>query len=109
MNLRERLFELEDLEYKSFSSKLTRTKYPIIGVRVPLLKNLAKGLKKEDVSFDNAYYFEEIMVEGLLIGYLNNIDEVIEKLKYFVPKIDDWSVCDSCCANLKISKKELFI
>ena len=105
MNLKDRLFELEDKEYKKFSSSLTKTRYPMIGVRIPLLKKLAKEIKDENLSFDNAIYFEEIMVEGLLVGYLKDIDLVINKLKNFVCKIDDWSICDSVCANLKITSK----
>ena len=105
MNLVEEFFELRDLNYKNFSSKLTKTKYEIIGVRIPTIKNIAKRLKDTSINFYNSIYFEEIMLEGLLIGYLKDIDIVIEKLKRFIPKIDDWSVCDSCCANLKITKK----
>ena len=100
MSLKEKLFKLEDVKYRNFTSKLTKTKYPLIGVRIPILKKIAKELKGKDISFCNAVYFEEIMVEGLMIGYLNDAEEVIEKLKNFVLKIDDWSVCDSCCANL---------
>lgn len=105
MDLKETLYELSDIEYKSFASKLTRTSYQIIGVRIPLLKKIAKQLKNNLICFDNCIYFEEIMIEGLCIGYLNDIDEVIDKLKNFILKIDNWSICDSCCANLKITKK----
>lgn len=105
MDIRERLLELEDEPYKKFSAKLTKTKYPLIGIRIPLLKKIAKELKDENLCFDKAIYFEEVMLEGLLIGHYNNINIVIEKLKVFINKIDDWSVCDSCCANLKITKK----
>ena len=105
MNIRRYLFELKDENYKNFSSKLTKTKYPLIGVRIPLLKKIAKDVSKENYTLVNSKYFEEIMLEGLSIGYLKDIDEVIEKLKSFIGKIDDWSVCDSLCANLRITKK----
>jgi len=105
MDLKEKLFSLQDLEYKKFSSKLTKTNYPLIGVRIPILKKIAKEVKHGNVSFSNSIYFEEIMVEGLLIGYLKDIELVMEKLQFFICKIDDWSVCDSFCANLKITKK----
>lgn len=104
MNLRDEIFKFEDIEYKNFSSKLTNTKYPIIGVRIPDLKRIAKKIKNQEISFDDSLFFEEIMVEGLYIGYLENIDIVIKKLSLFIDKIDDWSVCDSSCANLKITR-----
>lgn len=105
MDLRQKLFELEDKEYKEFSSKLIKTRYPLIGVRVPLLKSISKDNKDKSFDFNNAIYFEEIMVEGLLIGYLKDIDLVVNKLRFFIPKIDNWSICDSVCANLKITNK----
>lgn len=105
MNVKKELFKFSDTGYQKFSSKLTKTKYPIIGVRIPIIKNIAKTLKNSSINFDGSIYFEEIMLEGLLIGYLKDINEVVYKLKQFIPKIDDWSLCDSCCANLKITKK----
>ena len=104
MDIISRLFELEDLKYKEFASSLTKTRYPFIGVRIPYLKKIAKELKDENLSFFDAKYFEEIMLEGLIIGYIKDIDEVVSKLRCFVSKIDNWSACDSCCANLKITK-----
>ena len=56
MNIREELLKLEDKEYKSFTSKLTKTNYPVIGVRIPLINKLAK-----DIS-ENSYieYFKNL-------------------------------------------------
>ena len=105
MDLRQKLFELEDKEYKEFSSKLIKTRYPLIGVRIPILKSISKDNKDKSFDFNTAIYFEEIMVEGLLIGYLKDIDLVVNKLRFFIPKIDNWSICDSVCENLKITNK----
>ena len=88
MNIREELFKLKDEQYKEFLSKLTKSKYPIIGVKVPLIKKLAKGIGvKEESFFSEAIYLEEIMLEGLLIGYLKDIDKVLKELDFFVNKI----------------------
>lgn len=108
INIREELFKLKDDKYKDFSSKLTRTKYPNIGVRIPLIKKLAKDISESnclECFYSGNPYFEEIMLEGLTIGYLKDIKEVLVKLEAFVSKIDDWSVCDSTCSNLKITNK----
>jgi len=107
MDLREELLKFKDEKYKEFNSKLTRTKYPIIGVRIPIIKQLAKKSIIDFAYFDTLDnpYFEEVMLEGLMIGNLKKIDDVIKRLEQFVCKIDDWSVCDSVCANLKITNK----
>ena len=58
MNLREELFSNQDLEYKAFHSKLVPTVNPdkIIGVRIPILRKIAKSITNERVDFPVEYY-----------------------------------------------------
>ena len=107
MNLREELFSNQDLEYKAFHSKLVPTVNPdkIIGVRIPILRKIAKSIANERVDFPVEYY-EEIMVKGFLIGYKKyDIDERLKVLSDFVPLIDNWAVCDCVCSTLKFTEK----
>lgn len=107
MNLREELFSNQDLEYKAFHSKLVPTVNPdkIIGVRIPILRKIAKSITNERVDFPVEYY-EEIMVKGFLIGYKKyDIDERLKVLSDFVPLIDNWAVCDCVCSTLKFTEK----
>ncbi|NLY19288.1 MAG: DNA alkylation repair protein, partial [Clostridiaceae bacterium] len=47
-------------------------------------------------------YFEEIMLQGMVIGAAKaDIEEILDYVAAFVPKIDNWSVCDSFCISLK--------
>lgn len=106
------LLELADKEYKEFHSNLCPGTNNIVGVRVPILRNYAKELIKEKnleellQNIDNEFY-EEIMLQGMLIGLEKNItfDDLIKYLHKFVPKIDNWAVCDVCCGGLKVIKK----
>ena len=43
----------------------------------------------------------------MLIGFIRNTDikEVLSIIKNFVPKIDNWAVCDIFCSGLKIVNK----
>ncbi len=34
-----------------------------------------------------------------------NLDEQLSCLKKFIPKINNWAVCDTCCSNLKFTLK----
>ncbi|MDE5974603.1 MAG: DNA alkylation repair protein [Eubacterium sp.] len=107
MNLREELFNNQDLEYKAFHSRLVPTVKPdkIIGVRIPVLRKIAKNLAKEKTEFSSEYY-EEIMVKGFLIGYKKyDIDERLKAMADFVPMIDNWAVCDCVCSTLKFTEK----
>ena len=52
-------------------------------------------------------YFEEIMLQGMVIGSLKiEIEEMLSQVTKFVPKINNWSVCDSFCIGLKITKQD---
>lgn len=107
MNVREELFKNQDLKYKSFNAKLTPNvpADEMIGVRVPILRKIAKQAVKEnaDVCTD---YFEEKMVKGFTIGYRKcSIDEHLKELREFIPLIDSWAVCDCTCSTLKFTEK----
>ena len=84
----------------------------IIGVRIPILRNYAKKLSKQEnikeyIFFNKTKYYEEVMLQGMLIGLTKNcnIKEILTMIENFVPKIDNWAVCDICCAGLKIVNK----
>ena len=110
--IKKELENLADKKYKEFHAGLCPGTENIIGVRVPVLRNYAKKLAKEyDIKYlleniDNTYY-EEIMLQGMLIGLEKdkNIQNILNDIEKFVPKIDNWAVCDVFCAGLKITKK----
>lgn len=106
------LISLIDEKYKEFHSNLCPGINNILGIRVPVLRNYAKQLAKnyslEELlaNIDDEYY-EEVMLKGMIIGLTKNIEwEELEKhIREFVPKIDNWAICDTFCAGLKITKK----
>lgn len=106
-----KLEELSDEKYKEFHKKLCNTKYEILGVRLPLLRNIAKELSKgewrEYILNSKNEVYEEIMLQALVIGYAKiEIEEIKKYLEIVLPKIDNWAICDSMCNNLKIAKIE---
>lgn len=110
--IRSKLFNLSEDEYRNFHSKLCPNTENILGVRLPLLRNIAKDLAKNnwEAYLNNPYneYYEEIMIEGLTIGYIKtDINTRLKYIKRFIPKIDNWAICDSFCNNLKFTKKNL--
>ncbi len=109
--IKQELLEWKDEKYKEFHSGLCPGTDNIIGIRVPVLRNYAKELAKEYEikelleQIDHQYY-EEIMLQGMLIGLeKEDIKTVKKHIEEFVPKIDNWAVCDVFCAGLKITKK----
>jgi len=110
--IKEKLFELSDKKYKEFHVGLCPGTNNIIGVRVPILRNYAKELYEEKTwketikQIDNEYY-EEIMLQGMLIGLAKkeDINIILQFVEKYLPKIDNWAICDVFCAGLKITKK----
>ena len=108
--VRKKIFELADEKYKEFHSKLCPNTNNIVGVRVPILRNYAKELAKGDFRtyLKNAKndYYEEIMLQGMVIGLAKmNTEERLNYIEEFIPKIDNWAVCDVFCAGLKFVNK----
>ena len=112
IKVREQLLKLVDKRYKELHSKLCPNTNNILGVRVAVLRKYAKELIQQyEIKYllqniDNEYY-EEIMLQGMIIGLSKERDFNVMKnyIKDFVPKIDNWAVCDVFCAGLKITKK----
>lgn len=107
-----KLFELQDTTYRDFHSGLCPGTVNIIGVRIPMLRKIAKELIKQDyrqflAEMRNEYY-EETMIEGFVIATAKiSLTERLRLLKDFVPKIDNWAVCDSVCASFKFQQEDL--
>lgn len=110
-DIRKRLLKESDEKYKKFSSALlpTTEQEKILGVRLPVLRKFAREIYKNSGTLflqeNNLQYFEEIMLQGMIIGLVKDDDKVIKKyIKNFITKIDNWSVCDSFCCGLKFVK-----
>lgn len=105
--IRKELHTLIDPTYREFHSSLLPGTENILGVRIPLLRKLAKEIAQKDgrrefVETTDTTYYEEVMLQGLVIGIAKMpIEERIKYLRMFVPRIDNWAVCDIFCGELK--------
>ncbi len=107
---REHLLSLAQEEYKKFSSSLIPNCNNMIGVRIPILRELAKQISKGDwrsfLIVVSDEYFETVMLQGFVLGYIDvDCQTRLEYIRSFVPKIDNWSVCDSTCSSFKFAQK----
>lgn len=110
MNIKNQLLDLASLSHKKFTSALIPNINNILGIKTPELRKIAKEISKGDwkeyISTTDKEYFEETLVEGMVIGFLKlDIAEHLEYIKNFVPKLDNWATCDSFCGALKFTKK----
>ena len=109
-NIKEILGTYTETEFQKFTSALIPNARPIIGVRIPILRKIAKEIAKGDWQTflreapEDTY--EEVQVKGFVIGYVKtDLDTLLPFISEHIEKINDWSLCDGFCSNLKIVAK----
>ena len=123
-NIRKELKALADPKYRKFHSYLLPGTDNILGVRIPQLRTMAKDIIKKDdkMAFDmieandifktlrekiNTNYYEETMLQGMIIGLAKmNLDEQINYISLFIPRINNWAVCDIFSSELKTAVRK---
>ncbi|MDO4584355.1 MAG: DNA alkylation repair protein [Planctomycetia bacterium] len=111
-SIREKLQMLAEEPYRKFALKLLPGQERFLGVRIPHLRKMAQKIARKDWQNFLAHpvsepYFEETLLRGLVLGYAPATwEERLPWLEKFIPEIDNWSVCDSFCATLKIARDE---
>lgn len=107
--IREQILSYVDSDFQKFTAALIPNIDNVLGVRLPVLRKLAQDIAKGDwrlyLETAESEHFEEVMLQGMVIGYVKaDIEEVLGCVARFIPKIDNWSVCDSFCGGLKSTK-----
>ncbi len=108
--IREGLFQRQDVKYGEFQCKLIPTADPktFIGVRTPDLRRYAKELAKdpETTGFlrDLPHrYFDENQLHAFIISEIKDYDSCIAEVNRFLPYVDNWATCDQM--SPKVFKK----
>ncbi len=104
------LISIRDEEYKEFHSSLVvNSKYEMIGIRLPEMRKIAKEISKtnyEDfLKVAGEKYYEEVMIQGLVISHIKDETSFYNHFKEQANKIDNWALCDSFCNSIKIVRK----
>ena len=111
MDIKQILLEKSEEKYREFSQSLIPNINNVLGVRLPILRKIAKEIYTQTdwqkfLKQNDFEYMEETMLQAMVIGLVKDEPGNILKLvKNFVPKIDNWSVCDSFCTGLKFVTK----
>lgn len=109
-NIKSRLQQMAEPNYRDFSSALIPNCTNMLGVRLPKLRTLAK-----EIALNSETYFaepcgdsfEEIMLRGMVIGCMKcSTTQRMQYIREFIPLITNWSVCDSFCTGLKEAKQK---
>lgn len=95
-------FKNQDTKYKAFHQKLIPNIDPkrVIGVRVPVLRKIAKDFALTDVreqflkDLPHKYY-EENNLHAFFIEQIRDFHLCIKEINRFLPYVDNWATCDS--------------
>lgn len=105
------LFLHEDERYRNFHGKLLKNdNVNLIGVRIPVLRKLAKLWKKESdcfLTFPDEYY-EVTFLKCAIVGMLP-FDQFCQCVDLVVPLLDNWATCDCFDAPCIKKNRETFL
>ena len=90
-------------QYAAFNKSIVNTKMPVIGVRVPDLRRLARGLAPNMSAADISKLltaknrsFDYVLLCGLLITHARLDDQtMIDLAKQYLPRVDSWAHIDT--------------
>ena len=106
------LISLGETKYGEFSSKLTPTKYELIGIRIPNLRQIAKNITKGDyqsfLEHSQDKYFEEVLIEGLVIASIKDEKAFLNNFNKYIKKIDNCAINDVFCNSIVLFKKDKY-
>lgn len=110
----EKLNQSIDPKYQKFSSSLSGSLLPLLGIRIPLLRSLIKEVK-DDKSFDpqklklNKYLEYNLSYLAISLERLNDIKSQMEFLSINLVYAKGWQVTDTLVSYVrKLSFKEYF-
>ena len=118
MTIQQQIFALQDKPYGEFQSRLLPTiaKERIIGVRIPVMRKLAKQLTKEEPEAVQAFleelphtYYDEDILHAILISEIKDYDRCIKETERFLPYIDNWATCDLLAVRTVKKHLDLFV
>ncbi len=112
--IREELINLSETKIARLNALSNpKTKYKMLGIRLPILRKKAKELIKkyelnELLNDIQEEYYDEILLKGLLIGYSKiNVNDKLNTIKSYLPRIDSWGLTDSFIPTLKVKQEDL--
>lgn len=97
------LASLAEDEYREFTMKGIPSERPFIGVRIPLIREIAAKVSNEKITEFLAVKpvaIEEVLARGMLIARLP-YDKMMEWFDSQIDYIDNWCTSDVFCSGLK--------
>ncbi len=90
--------------------KILNTKQNVIAISMATIRKFAKKIFKAgyekflELSLSNGLYdefYEETLIQGLVIAEIKDLEKQKDYFKKWVHKIDNWSTCDTVVSTMK--------
>ena len=108
----EYLISLGNKEKVVWTTKIINTKKPLLAIKTPVLKNIAKEISKGNflafLDLNINTYYENDVINGNLICKIKEFDLQKKYLDKYVLGIDNWSSCDLLSFNIKGKEEKYF-
>lgn len=117
--IRQRLKENIDPEYKVFLSEMIPTSQKVMGVRMPVINEIVKefkhgGIALVELLWKNGSHEEKLIAAKILGKYAKkNPDKTLQLVYDYSAGLYDWAICDTLATQtlkpiVKIHKKEIW-
>ncbi|MFD3155843.1 DNA alkylation repair protein [Haloimpatiens sp. FM7330] len=118
---RELLYTLGESKYKEYNEKVIPNIGENIGIRIPMLRKIAKKLS-QSTEIEKVYNFledentyEEKIIQGMILPHLNycSSKELFNNIDLYILRINNWALCDNFVVSLrnpvKTNKESFFL
>jgi len=100
------LQQMAEPKYKEFNEKIVKGKLKMLGIRIPVLRKIAKeivkGNFKEFIKTCIPVYHEELLLLGIVIASSDmEYNDFKMEMNDFVKRIENWAACDTFCSSIK--------
>lgn len=94
----DKLLPMQEEAYRAMQCRIIPNIDPetIIGVRTPLLREIAKQLPEKEAFLQQLphRYFEENQIHAFLLERGKDFEETVHQVERFLPYVDNWATCD---------------
>ena len=102
------LISLAELSFAQFQKRIVSdTRYPILGVRLPVLRRLARQGAQQWSGERPPGSFEQVLLAALTAAYAKvPLEEKLDRMRKLLPYFDSWAMTDSVVPTLKPMPEE---
>lgn len=111
IRVRTELLDRQDLPFRDFTARSAPGAGAVIGVRIPEIRQIAKGLCRDDFSSylaaEPKEYLEEILLHGIVMAQAKmELGTRLGLVEEFIPRISSWLVCDVVANSFRIKPEQ---